>query len=240
VTHSSQHPFPPEPPASLADRAEIIRNDWTAFSRLDTLTNHWQRPAWPDGAQAFYWLLPLGGVPGLRAQALAFMEALASVPDLDPVPSELLHLTISRVGAATAIADEQLTAIATAAADRLKSVEPIHLHIGPLAGSTGAIRFSVTPWSGLMKLRDELVAATRSVLDCPSNAGWRPHVSIAYNTRPRAASLVVDRVRELRAQPPIEITATDVELVKLVRTGRVYQWTTIHRLTLLGQQAATD
>jgi len=86
VTRSSQQLFPPDPPTSLTDPTEIARNDWAAFSGLDTLANHWERPAWPDGAQAYYWLVPLGAVPELRTQAQACQEALASVPDLDAVP----------------------------------------------------------------------------------------------------------------------------------------------------------
>jgi 2'-5' RNA ligase len=156
------------------------------------------------------------------------------VPDLDPVPGELLHLTLYRVGAAISITAEQLAAIADAAAKRFESVEPIHLFIGPLAGSAGAIRYSVTPWSRIFGVRDELVSATRSVLGGTSSTGWRPHVSIAYNARPRAASPLVDRVHELRRQPPIEVTVRDVELVKLARSGCGYQWTTAHRLTLAG------
>jgi 2'-5' RNA ligase len=215
-------------------RAEIARNDWAAFSGLDMLANHWERPAWPDGAEAYYWLLPLGAFPELRAQARTCQEALAAVPDLDAVPGELLHLTLHRVGTANAITAEQLTGIADAAAKRLESVEPIHLFIGPLAGSSGAIRYSVTPWNRLVGVRDELVWATRSVLGGAPNPGWRPHVSIAYNARSRAASPILDRVRELRRQPPTEVTVADIELVKLARTGRVYRWTTMHRLALAG------
>lgn len=235
MTRSSQQLFPPDPPASLTDQAEIVRNDWAAFSSLDTLANHWARPAWPDGARAYYWLLPLGGVPELRIQARACQEALASVSDLDPVPGELLHLTLYRVGGASSVTEEQLAGIARAAARRLESVEPIHLFIGPLAGSAGAIRYSVAPWNRLVGLRDELVTATNSVLDGASNSGWRPHVSIAYNARLRAASPLVDRIHELRRQPLMEVTVTEIELVTLARTGRVYKWTTMHRLTLVDQ-----
>jgi 2'-5' RNA ligase len=234
VTRSSHQLFPPDPPNSLTDPIEIARNDWAAFSRLETLANHWERPAWPDGAQAYYWLLPLGAVPELRSQAQACQEALASVSDLDAVPRDLLHLTLYRVGPADSVTDEQLTGIAEAAAKRLESVEPMNLFIGPLAGSSGAIRFSVAPWSRLVGVRDELVRATRNVLGGNSNTGWRPHVSIAYNARSRAAAPILDRVRELRRHPPIEAVVTDIELVKLTRTGRVYRWTTVHRLTLAG------
>jgi len=128
-----------------------------------------------------------------------------------------------------------LAGIADVANKRLESVEPIHLFIGPLAGSSGAIRYSVTPWNRLVGVRDELVWATRNVLGGASNTGWRPHVSIAYNARSRVAPPILDRVRELRRQPPTEVTVTDIDLVKLARTGHVYRWTTVRRLTLVAR-----
>jgi len=216
----------------MTDRMAIVGNDWTAYSSLDTLANHWERPAWPDGAQAYYWLLTFGGFPELRAQARACQDALSDVPDLDAVPEELLHLTLYRVGAADSTTEDQLSGIAAAAAKRLESVEPIQLTIGPLAGSSGAIRYSVTPWRQLFEARGELIQATSSVLGEAPNRGWRPHVSIAYNARSRPAAPVLDRVRDLRAQRPTQVTVTDIELVKLVRDARVYRWTTLHRLTL--------
>ncbi|GLL07245.1 2'-5' RNA ligase family protein [Dactylosporangium matsuzakiense] len=232
MTRSRQHLFPPDPPTSMTDRVAIVGNDWAAFSSLDALANHWERPAWPDGAQAYYWLLPLGMFPELRAQARTCQDLLSTVPDLDAVPEELLHLTLYRVGAANAITDEQLDSIGAAAKQRLKHAEPISLSIGPLAGSSGAIRYSVAPWSRLFEARDELIQATRSVLGDAANTGWRPHVSITYNARSRAAAPIIDRVRNLRTQPPVQVTVTDIELVKLTRTGRMYRWTTVHRLTL--------
>jgi 2'-5' RNA ligase len=154
------------------------------------------------------------------------------VSDLDPVPEELLHLTVYRVGGAAAITAEQLDDIADAAAKRLEAVEPLHLVIGPLAGSSGAIRYSVAPWDRLVGLREDLVSATRGVLGESLDRGWRPHVSIAYNARARAAMPIIERVHELRNQPPAEATITEIGLVKLTRDGRVYRWTTVQQLTL--------
>lgn len=223
--------FPPTSPTSLTDPAEITRNDWTAFSSLDRLVNHWERPAWPDGAQAYYWILPLSNATELRTRAHSCQERLASLPDLDLVPGEFLHLTLYRVGPVT-IELNQLAAIADAAEKRLASTDPIDLRVGPLAGSTGAIRYTVTPWDQLSGIRNELVSATRSVLGETSDIGWRPHISIAYNAQSRMASLLIDQVRQLREQPMIQIRINEIELVKLTRIGRSYKWTAIRQLNL--------
>lgn len=233
---STQHGFPPDPPASLTDAAEIIRNDWAAFSSLERLSNHWMRPAWPEGAQAFYWLIPLRGFTELRAYAQACQQALAPASQIDPVPMDLLHLTLHRVGSANAISERQLAEIAFAATKQLRFSERIRLSIGPLAGSTGAIRFTVTPWIRLATLHDQLVAATHGVVGGAVRTDWRPHVSIAYNNQSRPAVPLVDRIRGLRDHPAVEVTITEIELVKLVRIGRVYEWTTKYRFTLAGRQ----
>ncbi len=230
--------FPPVPPSSLTDAGEIIRNDWAAFSGLHSLTNHWERPAWPDGAKAYYWLITLGGHPELRARAEACQSTLEWVPDLDPVPLALLHLTVCRVGSAADLSDEVLSKIADAAAQSTGNFRPMHLSIGPLAGSPGAIRFSVTPWDGLVQLQDELVSARNSVLGRVPNGGLRPHVSVAYNARQRPAAPIVECVRELRGQAPVGVVVDGVDLVKLAREGRVYRWTTSNRLTLNGNKPA--
>jgi 2'-5' RNA ligase len=226
--------FSPDPPGSMVEPREIVRNDWTAFSGLETLTDHWARPKWPDGAQAYYWLLSLGDDPQLRSLAETCQAALATLPDLDPVPTTLLHLTLCRVGAVADLDDDQLADVATAASTRIAGRSPIRLSIGPLAGSLGAISFSVTPWNHVLRLRDELVTAQDTVLGGVRKKGLRPHVSIAYNRRLRPASPVVDVVRELRKQPPIETTVAGVDLVTLTRDGHVYRWTPKAQLALNG------
>jgi 2'-5' RNA ligase len=229
----SAAPFPLEAPSSVTDPAKIIHNDWTAFSSLETLTDHWSRPAWPDGAQAMYWLLALGDFPDLRARAAQCQAALADVPDLDPVPVEWLHLTLCRVGPVERVAAEALSDIAAATAKRVEGRRPIRLSVGPLAGSAGAVRFTVSPWDQLLHLQEQLVAARDAVLGAGPNNGLRPHVSIAYNARRRAAAPVIKRVRELRDEPSTEIEVSNLDLVVLTRSGRTYKWRPAHRLDLV-------
>lgn len=219
--------FPPNPPRSTSKAEDIIRNDWAAFQGLKQLADHWARPAWPDGASAVYWLIDLGWSTDLRAHADACQQNLADIPDLDPVPLGLLHLTICRVGATSEVDDDTAATIAQAAQQRTRTMPPMTLSIGPLAGSAGAVRFSVTPWTELLHLHQDLVAARNAVLGGPPSNGFRPHVSIAYNGRPRLASPLTDRVNRLRHLPPVNVEVTVANLVRLQRDGHVYRWQTI-------------
>jgi 2'-5' RNA ligase len=230
VTPEPQQLFPADAPASLVDAAEIVRNDWAAFRRLETLADHWQRPAWPDGAQAFYWIIPLGMHADLRELASACQNALASAPALDLVPRELLHMTVQRIGAVGEISEQDLADISLAAERRMKNVEAINISVGPLAGSKGAVRFTVTPWTNIVNLRQKLIEATRDVLHNLVDRGWRPHVSIAYNGMSRPAAPLIDLISDLRSTPPARVSINEVQLVQLMRSGRVYRWNEISRI----------
>jgi hypothetical protein len=213
-------PFPAQPPASLTDQDAIAANDWAAFSDLTMLADHWARPAWPDGAEAVYWIVDLGDQLELRALAADYQAALAADSDLSPVPVGLLHLTMHRVPVPVDTPDSELLAVAGAAADRLCTHRPIALCAGPLAGSPGAVRFTVSPWRDLLG-----VQAALAVGDPPRDR--RPHISIAYNGRVRPATPVVDAVRRLRDGRTAVVDIDRVDLVRLRRAGRTYRWSLI-------------
>lgn len=230
----SRSQFPPAEPASLTDAKAIAENDWKAFSGLQMMVDHWARPAWPDGAKAVYWLLSLGGYPHLRASAQSCADALSHVPDLDVVPLDLLHLTLCRVGDAAELSVGAIAAVASSARKRTSQLAPFGVSIGPLAGSAGAIRFTVTPWDRLFLLHGELVAARNSVVGGPEGSGFRPHVSVAYNARRRDAEPIIRYVRALHRNPPVNLTVTRIDLVELRREGRVYGWQLLDQVQLSG------
>jgi 2'-5' RNA ligase len=225
-------PFPADEPSNLRDADAIRDNDWRAFSGLSQLTDHWSRPGWPDGARAFYWLISLGGYPELTDRARQCLDPLLGVGDFDPVPMDLLHLTLVRVAAVSDLDAKHLADICTAAREPIGRLAPIRLSVGPLAGSAGAVRFSVTPWEGLFQLRRSLTEARLSAPNPPRDKGFRPHVSIAYNRRRRPAEPVTRAVGQLRHLPVVDITITAAELVELRRDGRAYRWNRVDRMKL--------
>ncbi|MEV6527567.1 2'-5' RNA ligase family protein [Longispora sp. NPDC051575] len=225
--------FPPRAPQSLTDRDDIVANDWAAYSALRDLVDHWARPAWPDGASAYYWLLDLGDQLSLRQYAHKLQEGLHDDPDLSLVPLDLLHMTMLRVGEVDAVRVRELAALAANADSRLAGTGAIRLVAVPLAGSPGAIRFSVTPWDRLLDVVERLGSAAEAVLGQTAVSQLRPHISIAYNGRPRAAQPLIETIHALRDPgASIELTVTRVRLVRLCRLGRQYSWTTKHTIGL--------
>lgn len=225
-----RQPFPAAMPASLDDDASIVENDWVAYSSLSSLTNHWTRPAWPDLAAACYWLIPLDQADSVAVEAEQCRGALRS-DGLDPVTRERLHLTVLRVGDWGSTSATVIKRIAGAAAQAFEPLRAFTISVGPLAGSAGAVRFSVTPWRQLYQVHRCAAIATGIVEDRVP-ADFRPHVSIAYNSRNRPAASVIAEVAGLRGRLPVLVTVTGVSLVRLQRVGFEYRWETLHHVAL--------
>jgi 2'-5' RNA ligase len=219
--------FPAQPPASLTDPAVIREHDWNAFSQLSAMSNHWERPGWRPGRRSYHWLLAFDGEPALAGLAYRCQQALRHLP-LDLVPLEALHLTLGRVGFIDELAPQRADAVAQAVSERCDGLPAFPLAIGPLAGSRGAVRFSVAPWDGLVEIHRRLRTAASDVLTGGRPVGdidsFRPHVSIAYCDRKLPAAPVVRAVTPLRRLVPVTVHVHALNLVVLRREGRAYRW----------------
>jgi 2'-5' RNA ligase len=227
--------FPPELPAALDDPVEIREHDWQAFSRLGQMNDHWQRPGWTPGRRSYHWMLTVpDGAADVRGLAATCQAAIAR-PELDPVPLDGLHLTVGRIGFTDEVTADTATAVAGEASAECHDLGPIELLVGPLAGSRGALRFSVSPWLPLMALHQRLTDATRRVLGSRSvmdTDRFRPHLSIAYaNTTVSVASLI-PKMEHLRSIPPVAMTVASAALVELYREGSSYRYSEMHSTSL--------
>ncbi|MFE9968940.1 hypothetical protein [Streptomyces sp. NPDC005525] len=112
------------------------------------MTDHRARPGWPDGHRAYYWMLTFPDSSALISRARGCQIALAHL-GMDRVPDDGLHVTMTRIGD---IAQIQL--LATLAKQRRLASFPMAVH--PLAGSWGAVRFTLTAWTPLVHLHSAL------------------------------------------------------------------------------------
>ncbi|MGC9539994.1 2'-5' RNA ligase family protein [Streptomyces sp. UG1] len=224
--------FPAEPPVDLDDLACIAAHDWAAFNELEDMTDHWSRPGWPDGARAYYWMLTFPDAPALADLAVTCQKELAPL-GLDPVPAaDGLHITLARVGGRDDVTSRQLSTLSRTTARELP--DAFTLRAMPLAGSRGAVRFSVGPWGPLVRLHAALLHAGRSegIPFKKPTAVFRPHLSIAYNNRRRPAAPVTAAVASLRSLPAVDIEIACVQLVELRRDDAVYRWNVLESLPL--------
>lgn len=227
--------FPAHLPQSLIDPDVIADHDWRALCEVEVLTNHWDRPGWRTGRRSYHWFVTLGDQPALVDLGQRCQEALAPLR-LDLVPASSLHLTLCRVGFTDQVTPAQARAIAAAARRRAGGLGLLRLTIGPLAGSRGAIRFTVSPWAPLLELHGRLTEATSAELStrCGDTDRLRPHVSIAYANRTIPASAARDVVEPLRRLRPVHVTVDAAHLVVLREEEHTYRWERFETLSLTG------
>lgn len=226
--------FPPDPPRDLDDPAIIRAHDWHAFRQLSRMESHWDRPGWKAGRRSYHWILSFHDANDVQDLAKQCQTQLPP-SDLDLVPPDALHVTVGRIGFTDELTRAVADATGRAAIPRCQELAPLALAIGPLAGSGGAIRFSITPWAPLLTLHSQLGAATQAVIGQRSvmhTSQFRPHLSIAYaNTTVPIASLrpALDRLRLL---PPVSVTVPSVVLVELRREDRAYRYEVVAEVPL--------
>ncbi|MFJ4151960.1 2'-5' RNA ligase family protein [Streptomyces galbus] len=223
--------FPAIPPEDLDDASKIVANDWAAFCGIDRMTNHWDRPGWTPQHTAYYWMLTFPGQQEL-IEATHHCQQQIAEPALDLVPSDGLHVTVAKVGDTAALHPADVEELVRRAHIAVPSSFALTAH--PLAGSRGAVRFSITPWTPLVRLHKTL-ATTGQAVGVPGGkptAAFRPHLGIAYNNCDRPAGPVIERVALLRANPAIAMRIQHVDLVELRREGAAYRWDVIRRVPL--------
>ncbi|MET8208878.1 2'-5' RNA ligase family protein [Streptomyces sp. NPDC005373] len=223
--------FPSEPPADLDDPLRIAAHDLAAFAAVDIMLNHWDRPGWSEQTRAYYWMLTFPNAPALTDLARHCHHRLAPL-GLDPVPLDALHTTLTRVAHSGELPPERLDALLQATALALPPAFTVHGI--PLAGSRGAVRLSLAPWTPILRLHAALSDAmiTSGLAPRKPTALLRPHLSLAYNNRQRPAAPVIDAVATLRDLPPVDLPVRDVQLVELRRENRAYRWDVIKSLPL--------
>ncbi|WP_329453659.1 2'-5' RNA ligase family protein (plasmid) [Streptomyces sp. NBC_01724] len=226
--------FPAAPPPDLDNPQQITSNDWDAFRAVERMTNHWNRPGWAPGHRAYYWMLAFPEEPELIAQTRSCQQALAGL-DMNEVPHDGLHITMNKIGSCADVDPGTVDALAQLADGTLGG--GFQIRAEPMAGSTGAIRFSVTPWTPLVELHAALHHAGQlaGVPGGKPSSLFRPHLGILYNNRDRHAAPVIDAVALLRNRPSVALPIERVDLVELRREERTYRWRVLHSLALPGR-----
>ena len=223
--------FPAEPPADLDDAQTIVEHDWQSFTGVDRMVNHWDRPGWYEGRRAYYWMLTFRGHRELEALVQRSQKEIIPL-GLDLVPLGGLHVTVARIGDTSKVPPSDLDVLAEHAAKG--AVPPFRLHAHALAGSRGALRLSLTPWTPLVRLHAALteINASVGVPGGKPTSGFRPHMGVAYNNRERPVAPVAQVASELRNLLPVALDVSTVDVVELHRSDRAYRIRELHRVPL--------
>lgn len=237
INHAAEptkpQPFPVSAPTSFSSHESICQNDWDAFRGLDHMENHWTRSAWSAGQETYFWYLTFTD-PKLSDMAERCQHGLGR-SGLDWVPVDGLHTTLLKIGGSSHIGEDQIRTIAEVAKQGLSQIEPFDLAVGPLAGSGGAIRFSMSPWTEILRVHQTARAATLKELPDLTIADTeylRPHLGIAYSNRRQPAEPLVSKVSQLRSIAPVAVRVESVQIVRLRRESNTYRWQDVELLRL--------
>jgi hypothetical protein len=175
--------------------------------------------------------------PAVQELAAVTRERLAGLDGLDLVPGGWLHLTTQGVGFTDDVSDADLAAITSAARARLTSVAPVAVALAPPRVASEGIACWVGPDGALTPARDALRDAISDVWGperVPEGPEWSPHVSIAYASADGPGDLFEAAVAGIGSA---QATVHAMDLIRLGRDRRVYEWETVTRLPLGGSAA---
>ncbi|MEU9254503.1 2'-5' RNA ligase family protein [Streptomyces sp. NPDC048270] len=229
--------FPPTPPPDLDDARGIVEHDWNAFAAVDRMADHWSRPGWSAGRRAYYWMLTFSSCPALISRARHCQDELAQL-SMDAVPEDGLHVTMNRVGDVAQVPPAQIQHL-VGLAEHL-AFDSFQLAAHPLAGSRGALRFTLSPWRQLVGLHAALgaIGSKAGVPGGKPTSAFRPHLGVQYNNCERPAGPVIERVERLRVLSPVLLDITSVDLVELRREATSYRWDLVEQIPLRVSGAA--
>lgn len=222
--------FPAVPPPCCDDPVQVAEHDWAAFTSLPEMANHWNRPGWSPATRAYYWMLTFPDAADLIEMTRECQHALRHL-EFDMVPTDGLHLTLARIGSSDTISFGQLDQLAGTVQG---STTAFNLQVIPISGSSGAIRFSIAPWTPLVRLHASLSAAGTKLGMAPHKPTsiFRPHVGIGYCNRRMSADIVRDAVQPLRTLAAVDVPVGQVDIVELRREERTYRWRPMGALNL--------
>jgi 2'-5' RNA ligase len=199
-----------------------------AWPRTRSLRNHWTwRPDWHTDRPCLWWYLTFEDQPGLAAALRDVRAALHRMPEIDVIPPQWLHLTLSEAGFPDEVTEDRVRVVVSAVAGALRDQPPLTVTLGPLTTLPEAAVLAAHPLQALRQLRRTVREATAAAGLSPAAPGeedfW-PHVSVGYLNRRTDPSALMAAV-SASVPTRTEVTVDRVSLAAVTRRDQHYQWT---------------
>lgn len=211
-------------------------HEWT-HQHADDLTDHWWwRPGWKVGTRFYAWHVNTFEDPApLHRLAAQYQAELSTVPGLDLIPQQWLHLTMQGVGFVEDVSITEVDALLAAARARLGELAPLRVRFHRPVIRPEAIALPPDPVEPLQGIRHTVRAAIADVFGpdgVPDTAdGYQPHISLAYVSTPQPAVATLEAINRVTADPA-DLTINAVSLIEMHRDNRMYEWQTIEAIPL--------
>ncbi|WUV84928.1 2'-5' RNA ligase family protein [Streptomyces sp. NBC_01476] len=193
----------------------------------------WWRPGWREGRSFYTWHLTFADQPDVHRFAAEYRQTLGRLAGLDLIPDRWLHLTMQGIGFAGEIPESTVEEIASAAAPRLAALHSFAITLSTPIVDPEALLVPVQPHQTVTQLRDAIRVSIGDVLgEVPESAGgFVPHVSLAYSNSDGAAAPFAEAIAASDIAPA-KARITHVDLIRINRDHRMYEWTEVRRLPL--------
>ncbi|MGI5204947.1 2'-5' RNA ligase family protein [Spirillospora sp. CA-108201] len=185
------------------------------------------------GRRMLLWHILVDGQPEVGGLVRLYQEKLAGVGGLDLIPAEWLHMTTQIVGFEDEIPRERVEALVAGVGRRLGAVAPIEVEVGRLWVHGEGVALGIRPERGLDPVRQAMrraAAETAGVHPLDGEAGWTPHVSVAYSNADGPAAPIVEALDQRPGPVPLRVAR--VHLVAQVRDGHLYRWEPLAEVAL--------
>lgn len=200
-------------------------------AEFENTTSHWDqtRDGWGPGVRHITFHLTFEDATALRELATRFAAAVDGLAEVDVVPPEWLHLTMTGLGLASDLDEGRITG----------AVEQVFGHAlaadsDPLAFArlrlvpTGVLLAAdEVPWlTDLKRLQEEAAAVHGTHPDRHQAGEFRPHVTLAYFDGRVDVDELERRIRGMDLGD-IVVPAPTLALIDLQREGHLYSWRSI-------------
>jgi hypothetical protein len=196
----------------------------------DVRSHWWWRPGQRVGRRFYAVHATFATAAEVQEMAAQASGRLSGIPYLDLIPGRWLHLTMQGIGFADEVSHGGLKAITSAAAARLAMVPPVTIALLPPGVAGEGVTCWASPARALDPVRDAVRAGIADVWGAdrvPESPDWAPHVSVAYGNADGPGAPIEAALEGLGGA---ETTVRAVDLIRLGRDNRVYEWETIASL----------
>lgn len=184
----------------------------------------WWRPGWHTGRRCWTVHITWRDQPAVQDHAHKARKRLRDIEGLDLIPGDWLHCTMQGIGFADEVTPEDLEQITDAVRTRLASVKPVLVTLGSPEPASEGVACWVGPAGALDPVRDAVRAGIGDVWGTarvPETREWRAHVSIAYASTEMDSAPVAAALSGLGHADAV---VTEVQLLRLGRDRRLYEW----------------
>jgi 2'-5' RNA ligase len=187
------------------------------------MADRWQsRPEPGPGQAQLYWHILMKDQPEVQALVSIARQRLAGFPGLHFTPPQWLHSTVLRVGLADDIAAASIDEMIERTRQHLHAVRPVGVSLGRVLYHPEAIALGVRHDGALDAVFDAVREAAQRTIGSPEDAGWIPHVTVAYSTAVQPGGPIIAALgREL---PECKITVSSVSLIAQQGAERLWEW----------------